>query len=224
VVSTDANERSIGMVEKQALQDLHSDAEFLGAIVIDQAEKLGRIRTAKAIRIFGQVGSAIAEPQIAPLQKAPHQTILGMLSAKVLKVVFACLMMFVRGVQSVVGMLQMNWIFLAIIALLFASNLQLATKTGMAYWNANRANWLAENIQLQKSRAIYIKDLEETTSVGHRVTGPGSASNLATQWYVFDHIPYHPAYCSSPLHQLRRVLVADIILQFPQISKTVQLS
>ncbi|RPA82114.1 hypothetical protein BJ508DRAFT_414367 [Ascobolus immersus RN42] len=170
-----------GMIEKQALEDLESDALDLADVVADTARQLGpNSRTKKAVDMFGDIGKE--EPHvrvdgtIIRTQRTPimHRQLSHMVWDNVLSFIesaLTSLIVFIvavgkKGFEIVTA--QRVLILLLIGSTLF--NGWLSTRSVSTYWHERKASKIISRLGVDvnplMSKAIYLKDIEDMLSTG----------------------------------------------------------
>lgn len=172
-----------GMVERQGLADLESDALDLMDLVGDQVRKLGaHSRTKKAVNIFGQVGHSTEVTQMEvdasahaiEIRRVPVQRSLTGLMAQSAG----------SGIQPVLGMaLQMlldtlgwlgktvsaNKIFLIVLVISALYNSYHTSKASWGWYKDRRAarfmHTLGVSPNTVMSKAVYVADLDDAMSL-----------------------------------------------------------
>ncbi|KAI4210401.1 MAG: hypothetical protein LQ351_006768 [Letrouitia transgressa] len=168
-----------GTIEKEALEDLRSDALDLADVVTDQVKKLGaRSRTKKAIEIFGQIGqqTQVSEftgndaPVITQSQRSTkRRTIAGLFFeslGSLMKSVITSMMVWILGTFRWLNKtINANRLILGLLASSMIGNVFFSSSTTTNWWSERRAGNLMLRLGVGPnpvmSKTIYLEDLKE---------------------------------------------------------------
>ncbi|KAH0534208.1 hypothetical protein FGG08_007205, partial [Glutinoglossum americanum] len=170
---------SKGIVGRQALDDLESDALDLADIVSDQVRRLGlQSRTKKAIHIFGEIGQhthtshfSAADAALNASRRLPikQRTLthmlwetLGSFMESAVSSVMMWTFSFIRQIWKVSSA---HGIILSLLGLSVMTNLFYSSRDTSEWWAERNAGKFMARIgvgpNLMMSRAVYLKDVEE---------------------------------------------------------------
>lgn len=190
----------LGMIQRQALDDLDTDASHLVDIVEAQVRRLGsenRIRT--AISLFGGIGESHeggtdswrnldGDPSSHPnRQRVTQRSLVYMISENVVSLgkstLSTVVMSLIAVLSTVFGVISAQRIILGLLVVSAGSNLMLSSSSTMAYWAERRASKFLATAGVQPnkmmSRAVYLKDMEELIKNGTEL-----ALMPNNEWYV----------------------------------------
>jgi VAD1 Analog of StAR-related lipid transfer domain/BAR domain of APPL family/PH domain len=175
-----------GMVERQALIDLESDALDLVDLVGDQVRKLGaHSRTKKAVTIFGQVGQSteVTQTQIdaaahaIEIRKVPvRRTLTGLVAQDAASAAQSAFGLALEAIVDTLGWLgktistnKLILVLLVISALYNSYHTSKASWSWYSEWRAARfMNTLGVTPGTVMSKAVYVADLDDAmTTSGH---------------------------------------------------------
>ncbi|KAF8458342.1 hypothetical protein BGX38DRAFT_1265089 [Terfezia claveryi] len=178
---------SKGMIQRQALDDLDTDAKLLVDVVEAQVRRLGsenRIRT--AISLFGGIGenheggtdsgrNLDGDPSTHPnRQRVTQRSLVYMISENVVSIgkstLSTVVMSLIAVLSTIFGIISAQRIILGLLAVSAGSNMMLSSRSTTAYWTERRASQFldAAGVQPNKmmSRAVYLKDMEDLIKKG----------------------------------------------------------
>ncbi|KAI5792415.1 hypothetical protein DFH27DRAFT_516942 [Peziza echinospora] len=176
---------SKGIIQRQALGDLDTDAQHLGDAIPDQIAKLGtQNRTKNSITIFGQVGEGDHSVDHAAYQSNPsahphrqrvtQRSLVHMFVENVASLGESALstivMWLISGVKYGYGVVSAQRLLLALLAFSVGSNMLLSTRSTGAYWAERRAARFLSDVGVKPnrmmSRAVYLRDIEDVVRNG----------------------------------------------------------
>ena len=192
--------QGLGMIQRQALDDLDTDANHLVDVVEAQARRLGsdnRIRT--AISLFGGIGenyeggadsgrSLDGDPSSHPnRQRVTQRSLVYMISENIVSIgkstLSTVVMSLIAVLSTVFGIISAQRIILGLLAVSAGSNMMLSSRSSMAYWAERRASKFLNTAGVQPnkvmSRAVYLKDMEDLIKNGTEL-----AIMPSSEWYV----------------------------------------
>lgn len=193
---------SMGIIQRQALDDLDLDALDLGDVVADQVRKLGvenQGRTKNSIRMFGEVGVETIGPFVAvenvPTSDLDHRTPrLPITQHRLSKMVAETVLSFGESAASSIIMwaaagftkmwevVSTHYLLILVLAVSVLANMTLSHRSVVSYWNEKRAAVWLESVGVAPngimSRAVYLRDLEEIVNNGTDLRKEGAES----QW------------------------------------------
>ncbi|KAI9838008.1 MAG: hypothetical protein M1819_006162 [Sarea resinae] len=172
-----------GLVESQALGDLHQDALDLADTVTDQVRLLGpNSRTKKAIRIFGHVGQQTQGSQLPSVDLPPlpdttrpiirQRSLLNLLleaSLSLAETTASSFMMTIFAILKAIWKISSaHAIILSLLIMSIFSNSLLASKDTLEWWNERKASNFMSRVgvgpNIMMSKAVYLRDLDEAFS------------------------------------------------------------
>jgi hypothetical protein len=181
-----------GMIEKQALDDLESDALDLADVVADTARQLGpNSRTKKAVDMFGDIGKekpevrvdgAVIKTQRTPImhRRLSHMVwdnVLSFIESALSSIIVCIVAVGKKGFEVVTA--QRILLCLLIASTLF--NGWLTTRSVSTYWHERNASKMISRLGVDvnplMSKAIYLKDIEDMLS-----TGDSLAKTSSKKW------------------------------------------
>jgi VAD1 Analog of StAR-related lipid transfer domain/PH domain len=184
---------SKAIVDKQALDDLESDALDLADVVADQVRKLGsHARTKKAVAIFGQVGQQTNTFQVppdalaglasrrVPITQRTLATLVGETLASLFESAITSIMMWsFSAVAKLWKIARAHDILLSILGISIFFNLFYTSRDTSEWWSERNAGKFMARIGVgpnqMMSRAIYLHDIEGIVS--NRTDILGEAGN-----------------------------------------------
>ena len=185
---------SKGLVERQALDDSKQDGEELAEVVADQVRRLGKnSRTQKAIHIFGQIGqttdvslfsaketSNSKKPQIK--QRTLTHMVMEITSSWGESMITSVMMWTFALVKRIWNIVNANSIILIALLLSVMINFFFTSRDTSVWWTERNAAKFMARIGVGPnpvmSKAIYLKDLDETL----RVAPTDLSGATGSQW------------------------------------------
>ncbi|KAK5990263.1 putative PH domain-containing C19A8.02-like protein [Cladobotryum mycophilum] len=192
-----------GLVDRQALRDVTSDAEELAELTSDQIHKLGsKSRTSRAIQVYGHVGqqTQVVVFSPAPTESRKKQAIKPRTLAAMLfetarsfgeSVVSSVIMWIFAGIKKLFHVVSAHRLLLLMLGLSIATNLTLSSTETSTWWQERRAANLMKRIGVGPdhlmSKAIYMADLEEAAGGnGHELSFPQNSTCFSTFKEILD--------------------------------------
>lgn len=192
--------QKLGMIQRQALDDLDTDANYLVDVVEGQIRRLGsenRVRT--AVSLFGGIGenhergaeserNLDGDPSSHPnRQRVTQRSLAHMISENIVSIGKSALstvvMSLIAVLSTIFGIISAQRIILGLLAVSAGSNMILSSRSTMAYWAERRASQFLNTAGVQPnkmmSKAVYLKDMEELIKNGTEL-----ALMPNSEWYV----------------------------------------
>ena len=188
-----------GIVKRQALDDLDTDATHLVDVVEAQARRLGsenRIRN--AMTLFGLVGEnhegsnsarcMDGDPSGHPnRQRVTQRSLVYMILENVVSIGKSALstiaMSIVAILSTVFGIISIHRIILGLLVISAAANILLTSRSTLTYWAERSASRFLYEVGVKPnkmmSKAIYLRDMEDLVWNGTEL-----AIIPKSEWYV----------------------------------------
>ncbi|KUI65579.1 hypothetical protein VM1G_00159 [Cytospora mali] len=175
---------SKALIQRQALEDAHQDAEGLADVATDQVRKLGpHSRTKRAIQVYGNIGqqgqvviftpgeaSHTGEAAVTSSKKMIQPRTLTEMAFETLKslmqsVATSLLMWTLAVLGKIFGVFTANRVILAVLGISVVTNMVFTGRAGSTWWTERSATKFMSRMgvgpNVMMSKAIYLADLDE---------------------------------------------------------------
>ncbi|ROV98201.1 hypothetical protein VSDG_04437 [Cytospora chrysosperma] len=175
---------SRALIQRQALEDAHQDAEGLADVATDQVRKLGpHSRTKRAIQVYGNIGqqtqvvvftpgeaSHVGDAAVASGKRSIQPRTLTDMGFETLKslmqsVATSLLMWTLGGLGKIIGVFTAHRLMLAVLGLSVLTNVMFTSREGSTWWTERSATKFMSRMgvgpNVMMSKAIYMADLDE---------------------------------------------------------------
>lgn len=217
---------ALGMIQRQALDDLDTDATYLEDVVEGQVRRLGtENRIKNATSLFGGIGeiheggadssrSLDGDPSGHPdRSRVTQRSLVYMILENIVSLgkstLSTIVMSLIAILSTIFGIISAQRILVGLLFFSVGSNLMLTSKSTMSYWAERRANRFLNEIGISPnkimSKAVYLKDMEELISNGTEL-----ALMPNSEWYVAPNSSWiTPINTMLQLFQVSRIGVTD---------------